>query len=368
MKLRQWRIGTRLLVAQAVVLIAAIATAGVIAAVVGPPLFHEHMLQADHAPHQSELDHVERAFRDASIISLGIAVAAASMLALAVSWYLSRRFQAPLTTLRRAAADIAHGNYTARVPVGNAGPELDALAESFNTLGTQLANTEETRRRLLSDLAHELRTPIATLQAHLEGIDDGVRHWDEATRGVIGDQVVRLARLAEDIDAVSRAEEGRLALAPEPVVTTDLVRAAAETVAPSYARKKVHIDVTPARPLDVVVDRTRFLQVLTNLLDNARRHSPTGGTVTIDTQAHNGWVAISITDAGDGISDDQLPHIFERFYRGDAARSRDEQGSGIGLTISRAIAEAHGGNLTAFSEGPGSGATFTISIPTSGVQ
>ncbi|TQL68881.1 signal transduction histidine kinase [Nocardioides albertanoniae] len=368
MRLRQLRIGTRLVLAQALVLLAAIVTAGVIAAVVGPPLFHEHMLQADHAPDPSELEHVERAFQTASIISLGIAIVAAAALALAVSWFLSRRFQEPLTRLQRAAAEVAAGRYATRVPVGDAGPELDALAESFNTLGTQLASTEDTRRRLLSDLAHELRTPIATLQAYLEGLDDGVRHWDQTTRSVLGEQVTRLARLATDLDAVSRAEEGHLRLTLEPAIPAELIAAARDTVAGRFEEKHIRIDVTATGSGQVEVDRTRFLQVLTNLLDNARRHTPAGGTVTIDTQREEDWITVSVTDTGDGIPPAQLPHIFERFYRGDAARSRDEQGSGIGLTISRAIVEAHGGRLDAYSHGPGRGATFTIRIPTLAVN
>ncbi|EGD42841.1 sensor histidine kinase [Nocardioides sp. NPDC057772] len=363
MRLRQWPIGMRLLVAQALVLLAAIISAAVIAAVVGPPLFHEHMLQADHAPDPSELEHVERAFRTASIVSLGIAVLTAALLAFAVSWFLSRRFQAPLTRLQRAAAEVAAGRYETRVPVGDAGPELDALAESFNTLGAQLASTEHTRRRLLSDLAHELRTPIATLQAYLEGLDDGVRQWDQPTRNVLGDQVTRLARLASDLDSVSRAEEGQLQMTLEPATTAELVRAARDAVTARYEEKDMRIDVIERGPGHVAVDRTRFLQVLTNLLDNARRHTPRGGTVTIDTHAEDDWVTICITDTGDGISQSQLAHIFERFYRGDTARTGDEQGSGIGLTISRAIVEAHGGRLDAYSRGPGMGSTFTLKVP-----
>lgn len=363
MRFRRWRIGTRLLVAQGLVLIAAITTAAAIAAVVGPPLFSEHLLRADHPPDPSQLDHVERAYRAASAISLSIAFGAAAVLALAVSWYLSRRFQAPLTALRRAAAEVADGNYDVRVPVGVAGPELNALAGSLNTLGAQLASTEETRRRLLSDLAHELRTPIATLQAYLEGIDDGVRPWDETSRAVLSDQVVRLARLAEDLEAVSRAEEGRLYLTPESVVVADLIGAATGAVTERYAEKDIRLDVNRPNAATIEVDRTRFLQVLTNLLDNARRHTPPGGTVTIDAQSDAGWLAISVIDTGDGITQAQQSHVFERFYRSDTARSRDQQGSGIGLTISKAIVEAHQGHLSVFSEGPGRGATFTIAIP-----
>lgn len=363
MKTRSWRIGTRLLVAQALVTLAAIATAGLIAVIVGPPLFHRHMLEADRSPGTSELEHVERAFRTANLISLGIAVAIAAVLALAVSWYVTRRLQAPLTALGRAAARVAHGDYDTRVAVRDVGPELEALAESFNTMATRLAATEETRRRLLADLAHELRTPIATLRAYLEGVDDGVRSWDETTRGVLSDQVVRLARLAEDLDAVSRAEEGRLVLSRDAVPVEELLRSATDAVAGRFDDKRVRLEVHSRDSIELLVDRTRFLQVLTNLLDNARRHSSAGGVVIIDTDTVGASLDISVTDTGDGIPDTHLPHVFERFYRGDSARNHDEQGSGIGLTISRAIVEAHGGHLTAASDGPGRGATFIIRMP-----
>ena len=356
-------IGTRLLLAQALVLLAAVATAGIITAVVGPPIFHQHMLRADHPPDPSERMHVEEAYRTTSLLSLGIAVAASALFALVISWYLTRRFQQPLVALTDAAARVSEGHYDTSVPPAGAGPELDDLATAFNTMAAALAHTEDTRRRLLSDLSHELRTPVATLTAYLEGIHDGVTPWNDATRQVLADQVDRLAHLARDLDAVSRAEEGRLALELAPVSIGELVGAAVRAQEDSYGAKGVHLTLTPADDVRVPADRSRVLQVLGNLLDNARRHTPAGGAVTITwQQAHHG-VTISVRDTGEGITAEQLPHIFERFYRGDTARDRERQGSGIGLTISRAIADMHGGHLRARSDGPGTGATFTLDLP-----
>jgi len=357
------KIGTRLLLAQAIVVIAAIATAGAIAAVVGPPLFHQHMLRADHPPDPSERMHVEEAYRTTSLISLGIAVAVAAVLALGVSWYLTRRFQRPILALTRAATRLSEGEYAVTVPTEGAGPELDTLATAFNAMAAALAGTEETRRRLLSDLAHEVRTPVATLTAYLEGIDDEVEPWNEATRGILGDQVARLARLAKDLDAVSRAEEGRLGLEIQPVSVRGLVEAALLAQRDPFRAKSVHLEAVTSNDVNIPADRTRLHQVLANLLDNARRHTAPGGSVTIAWQHTHDEVAISVTDTGDGITAAQLPHIFERFYRGDTARDREQQGSGIGLTISRAIAHAHGGRLEATSDGPGAGATFTLTLP-----
>lgn len=357
------RIGTRLLLAQALVLIAAVVTAGIIAAVVGPPIFHQHMLRADHSPDPSERMHVEEAYRTASLLSLGIAVAAAALLALAISWYLTRRFQQPLLALTQAASRVSEGQYDTSVPPAGAGPELDDLAMAFNTMAAALAHTEDTRRRLLSDLSHELRTPVATLNAYLDGIQDGVTQWNDTTHQVLADQVRRLSRLAHDLDAVSRAEEGRLTLEPEPVSVRDLVDAAIRAHEDSYRVKGVRLTLTPADDVTISADRSRLQQVLANLLDNARRHTPSDGTVSVGWQRTHEGVTISVHDTGDGIPAEQLPHVFERFFRGDTARDREQQGSGIGLTISRAIAEAHGGHLRASSDGPGTGSTFTLTLP-----
>lgn len=363
-----WRIGTRLMLAQAIVLIAAIATAALIASVVGPPLFHEHMLKADHSPDPSELEHVEQAFRAASAISLSLAMAAALLISLAVSWYLTRRFQTPLTTLTEAAAEVSGGRYDVRVPVGDAGPEIDSLATAFNTMAGRLAHTEDTRRRLLSDLAHELRTPVATLTAYLEGLEDGVTAWNADTRTVLADQVLRLSRLAQDMDAVSRAEEGRLTLERAAVSITELVETACRAQSEPFAAKGVELTIGPGPDRAIHADRARLLQVLTNVLDNARRHTPSGGRVVVEWQGDDRQVVISISDTGDGIPASQLPHVFERFYRGDTARDRERQGSGIGLTISRAIAVAHGGQLDAYSDGEGEGATFVMTLPSAPVR
>ena len=365
MKRPTWRIGTRLLLAQALVLVAAVLTAAVIAALVGPPIFQAHMLRADHAPDPSERMHVEEAYRTASAISLGLAVAAALLIALLVTWYLTRRFQTPLTDMTRAATAMAGGRYDARVPVGDAGPEMDSLAVAFNSMAGELARTEDTRRRLLSDLAHELRTPVATLAAYLEGLEDGVTPWNDDTRTLLADQVHRLGRLARDIDAVSRAEEGRLSLELAPVAVADLVETAVRAQQASYAAKGVALSIDGGPPVTIDADESRLLQVLTNLLDNARRHTPERGRVSIDWDHANHSVTIRVTDTGDGIPAAQLPHIFERFYRGDTARDHEHQGSGIGLTISRAIATAHGGTLDATSGGAGAGSTLVLTIPVS---
>ena len=353
------------MLAQVVVLGASVITAGAVAALFGPPLFHQHLLEAGQAPDSPQLAHIEQAYRDASLVSLAVALVIALACAAAVTWYVTRRLQAPLDALANAAREVSRGHLGARVGALGAGTEFDELGRAFNLMASQLEQTEDTRRRLLSDLAHELRTPIATLTIYCEGLRDGVTTWNADTERVMTEQTERLARLAADLDDVSRAEEGRLALELSPTPVRELVRSAARARRESFARHGVELEVRPdaAPDLQVAADPRRIGQVLDNLLANALRHTPRGGAVQLSARAVHDVVEIVVADTGDGMSADQLPHVFERFYRGDTARDRDRGGSGLGLTISRAIADAHHGSLVAASPGPGQGSTFTLTLP-----
>ena len=360
-----WRLGTRLFAAQALALVASVLTAALVAAIIGPPLFHVHLLESGHEPDSPEIPHIEEAFASASAVSLGVGLLFALVLALGVTWYVTGRIRGPLDTLTASARRISTGDYAARVTVPGAGPELATLAGSFNQMAERLGSVEDTRRRLLSDLAHELRTPIATLNAHLEGLADGVTEWNDTTLQILEHQTERLTRLAHDLDDVSRAEEGRITIEPTTQPLSELVTSALSQVRAGYAAKSVTL-ADDINDLGVWADPQRIGQVLGNLLTNALRHTPTGGRVTITGRHGPGRsVTLTITDTGEGMSSDQLAHIFERFYRGDTARAHDKAGSGIGLTIAKAIAEAHGGSLTASSAGRDQGASFTLTLPTS---
>lgn len=358
-------LGFRLLLAQGVVLVASLGTAVVVAALVGPPLFHQHMMEAGHAPGSPELIHIEQAYLDANAVSLGVALVIALACASAVTWYLSRKIASPLSAMTNAATELSHGHYRTRVTPTGAGPEFDTLADAFNHMAGRLEHIEETRRQLLSDLAHEIRTPLATLRVYVEGLQEGVATWDDETSRVVADQVERLTRLAEDLDDVSRAEEGRIVLELEKQEVDDLVREARTRWAAAYAAKGVAlaVDVGSTAGIGVRADRQRIGQVLGNLLSNALRHTPAGGTVTVSVRPDPAGVAIEVGDTGDGLTGEQLSQVFERFYRGDSARDRDHGGSGIGLTISKALVEAHGGRITAQSDGLGAGSTFTVVLP-----
>lgn len=360
------RFGARLLAAQALVLLAGALTTWLVASAVGPSIFHEHLLKAGVTHTASETRHVEEAFGSALLLSIAIALLGAMGAALAVSWYFSRQVQRSIANVADAASQIAAGRYDARVTDPRLGAEFTTLAMTYNTLASRLGATESTRRRMLADLAHEMRTPLATVDAHLEALEDGVRKLDGDTLAVIRGSTQRLRRLAEDIRAVSRAEEGRLDVSLQAVDAAALADSAVEAARDRFNAKGVELTAALIPVGRVYVDADRMGQVLGNLLDNALRHTPAGGTVTVTCRRVEGWIEYAVTDTGEGIAAEHLPYVFDRFYRADSARDRTHGGSGIGLSIAKALAEAHGGGILAASAGPGQGARFTIRLPHAG--
>ena len=360
-------LSARLLIAQSLVLLAGAATSWLVASVVAPGIFHEHLVEAGVGHTSSEAAHVEDAFSSALIISLGVALLTSVLMALMVTGYFTRRVQRSTAQVSQAAARIADGQFGARVPSPGLGPDFDQLATTINDLAERLGDIEGTRRRILADLAHEMRTPLATIEAYHEALEDGVRALDAPTLEALHGGTQRLHRLAEDISAVSRAEEGQLDSRPVHIRPHQLLESAAAAARDAYASRQVRLVVEPSLVLpEVHVDPERMAQVLANLLENALRHTPSDGSVRLAaTRPDHHWVELAVVDSGDGISPENLPHIFERFYRADPARSRapGSSGSGIGLTISRALVEAHGGGLSAASAGEGKGSTFTIRLP-----
>lgn len=358
-------LAVRLLIAQALVLVAGAVTTWIVASLVGPAIFHDHLTQAGVAHTATETRHVEEAFSSALLISISLALLAAMAAALTVTWYFTRRVQRSIDSVADAATGIAAGRYHARVPDPGLGAEFATLADTYNQLAERLEATEVTRRRMLADLAHEMRTPLATIEAHLEGIEDGIRDPDASTLEIIRTSTSRLGRLAEDIGAVSSAEEGRLQIDLQSVDAGALARAAVTSAKDRHTAQGVDLAIEIASHRQVLADPDRLGQVLTNLLDNALRHTPRGGTVTVRCSDDGAWIDIAVSDNGEGIAPEHLDHLFDRFYRADSARDRAHGGSGIGLSIAKALVEAHGGHISAQSPGLGLGATFTIRLPAS---
>jgi len=357
-------LAARLLVAQLLVIAAGAATLVLAALAAGPPLFRDHVKMALDTVDPALQRHLDDAFAGAAGIALGISTAAAVAAAAAVSLLITRRIARPLRDLGAVAAAVAAGDYTTRMTPTGLDPELDALTGAVNTMAAALQATETTRRRLLADAAHELRTPLATIDAYLEGLADGIRAPGQDTWDILATQTARLRRLTDDIALVSRAEEGQLTMHKVTVAPADLVTAAVEAARPGYGAKGVRLAAHADAGLpDISADPDRIGQVLAVLLANALRHTPPGGCVVAAAHPAARGVRIAVTDSGDGIAAEHLPHLFERFYRADGARDAARGGSGIGLTIARALVSAHGGTITAASAGPGTGASFTITLP-----
>lgn len=364
--MRRRGLAFRLLVAHVLVVAVSLLVAAAVACLAGPPLFHEHLLMTGREITDPERFHIQQAYQDAGLITLAVALATALVCAVAASFWIARRLRTRLGYLTEAAEGVAVGSYNVRVPTTGAGTEIAVLAQAFNSMADRLAHTEETRRRMLSDLAHEMSTPVSVLGVYVEGLQDGVAEWDDTTSAVLVEQLARLTRLVEDIGDVSRAEEGRIQLETTDVPVSELIQAAKEAAGESFTAKGVRLqaDTQASSTASVTVDSQRIGQVLGNLLSNALRHTPVGGGVTIGARMHAGnAISIDVCDTGEGLTGEQLDHVFERFYRSDTARDRDHGGSGVGLTISRAFAEAHGGTLTASSAGLGHGSVFTITLP-----
>lgn len=355
----------RFLAAQIIVLSMSLAVGALVASLVGMSVFHDHLLMAGLITTSEQLEHVEQAFRDTGLVTLPAMTITVVICATATSMWLSRHLRRQLNVLVDAAVAVAQGDYPKHAipPTGTA--EIAVVTDAFNVMAEKLVHTEEVRRQLLSDLAHEMNTPVSVLAIYLDGLEDGVTSWNQETATILREQLDRLTRLLHDLDDVSRAQEHRHKLKLTTQKVLPLIQAATGAVSEAYQLKKVTLSVQlTATDITIRVDKQRFGQIMGNLLTNALRHTPPGGTVSVTVdQNDTETVTISVTDSGEGITADQLPHIFERFYRGDTARSRENAGSGIGLTIAKALVEQHSGTLSAHSTGIGQGASFHIQLP-----
>jgi two-component system, OmpR family, sensor histidine kinase BaeS len=350
-----------LLFSNSVIVVTAMATTILVAAIVGPPMFRRLM-----RPGVPRLpgDPYEHAFRDATAWSVSIALAVSALAAFTLSWYLSRRVHRSTTELADAATAVANGNYDIRVSPPDLGKEFDAIADAFNTMAERLDAVERTRRRLLADLAHEIRTPVSVLEAYMEALEDDVQSLDHETISMLREQTRRLVRFTVDVNALTTAEHGSASIAARWVSPETVISTAVAAVANRYGAKAVGLTSHVPNDLRKIwADPERLGQVLANLLDNALRHSSSHGHVDLAATATHDVLTITVSDTGDGVAAEHLPYLFARFYRVDAARDRVHGGAGIGLSIAKALVEAHQGQIAVQSDGPGTGTTFTITLP-----
>ncbi|NNC75528.1 MAG: HAMP domain-containing protein [Acidimicrobiia bacterium] len=280
-----------------------------------------------------------------------------------VTVVVSRRLMQPITELTSAAQGLQSGNLSHRVEVDEGG-EIGTLASAFNDMAASLEESDEVRRTMTADIAHELRTPLANIRGYLEAAKDGVVPSDEALVGTVYEEAVLLQHLVEDLETLTQADAGRLSMNMVPTQVGEIL---AQVVDAHHARTDgVHLEaVDDTEGVVVSVDPMRIRQAIGNFVDNALRHTPSGGSVTVAARSQNGSVLITVVDTGEGIAAEHLPHVFDRFYRADPSRTRSTGGSGLGMAIARHIVDAHGGTVSAASS-PGQGTIITVALPTAG--
>jgi two-component system sensor histidine kinase BaeS len=352
----------RFLVAFLVVVAVSLGTVAVAVLLTGPGYFAEAMGHMPGDPMGEAMGEATRAafadaMRQAILAATVIAVVTATVVSLAVAARIIR----PISALAVAARRVAGGHYAERVPSDEPG-ELGELAISFNEMAGSLESTERRRIQLVGDVAHELRTPLTTLDGYLEGLEDGVVQPTAQTWSLLRLETARLTRMVNDLSELWRAEAHQLPLRTDAVDAAEVAREVGEGFATQANPRSITIEL-PQVAVVAMADRDRLAQILSNYLSNALRHAPDGSTIRVAAARTPSYVRLSVADEGPGLAPDQLEAVFERFYRVDPARSRTGGGSGIGLAIVRALAEAMDGQSWAESAGPGRGSTFYLELP-----
>ena len=281
------------------------------------------------------------------------------LLALGAATVLSRRITRPLSTLRTAALKLERGELDARAGLANAPGEIGELGRAFDGMADSLQRESAVRRGLVADVAHELRTPVTILQASCEELVDGVSEPTPAKLASLHEEVLRLGRLVDDLETLSAAEAARLDLERRPVELSAVAAQSADRLAAYFEVAELELE-RRLEPVEVVGDASRLAQVADNLLGNALKYTPAGGRVTLEVGPRGADAVLSVQDTGPGIPEVELPRVFDRFWRGGAARGVG--GSGIGLAVVAEVVAAHGGRVDVASA-PGRGATFTVTLP-----
>ena len=365
------RLSVRLVVSHiAVAALGGLATFAIVR-LLAPALFDESLRRnADHVPGQGGgagqgaglalRDQFALAVDQALLIGSALGAGAAALFGIAVSYRVIR----PLRGVSEATRELARGNYAVRVPRPTEA-ELAQLADDVATLGESLAGTERRRVQLLGEVAHELRTPLTVVDGYVEGMIDGVLAPTADNLGAVSAEVRRMRRLSDDLSALSRAEEGGVRLTLARVELGETVAGVVARLRPQAVDAGLDLQVdVPSPGVVVEADADRLAQVVTNLVGNALRATPPGGVVSVSVREETGRAEVIVRDTGEGLAARDLDLVFERFYRVPGRRSvGTDRGSGIGLTIARQLARAHGGDLSAASPGPGQGATFTLTLP-----
>lgn len=289
----------------------------------------------------------------------------AGLISVLIGVGLARWLTRPIRDLTAAMQRVARGELGVQVDVGS-DDELGELAAAFNKMSRDLERADHLRRQMTADIAHELRTPVSVLLGYTEALHDGKLAGDPEVYDVLYRETQHLSRLIEDLRILSLADAGELPLTRQPVHPRDLVHHVLRAYAQQAAEKDITLTADVAEDVPFIhVDPDRMAQVLNNLVSNAVRYTPPGGNVTLSVTRNSHAVVFQVQDTGPGIPPEEVPFVFNRFYRGDKARSGENGASGLGLAIAKSIVEAHGGTITVSSR-QGAGTTFTVTLPVSG--
>ena len=293
-----------------------------------------------------------------------------AVIALLLGIFLSRTLTRPIRELTRATHAVSEGDLSQQVPI-RSNDELGELARAFNKMSTELSRSVNARKQMTADIAHELRTPLSLILGHAEAVHDGVLQPTRENFEIIRDEAGRLEHLVNDLRILSLADAGELTINPQSIEPRRLVHEVASLYQHEAQRKNISLELDVASELpNIEVDPGRMTQVLTNILDNALRHTPDSGRIILSAKEVNDQVELSVQDSGPGLKAEDLDRIFERFYRTDSSRQRQDGGSGLGLAIAKSIVQAHGGQLSAetstrLSPGreAGNGLKITVTLP-----
>lgn len=303
-------------------------------------LMDEYHISPDEA-HGIFLDAIHRYLLWASLCALGLAGA--------LSFLLTRKVLRPLFQMMEVTGRLAAGDYGARVQV-TPNDEIGQLGTAFNHMADSLRQIEQLRKAMVADAAHELRTPLTNIRGYLEALHDGVIPPSKATFGMLQSEILRLTKLSEDLLSLARADTAKRDMHPQTLSLRRLVEKVLELNGPRFQTKKLAIEVRASKDADrVVADRDKLLQVVINLADNGWQYTPEGGRLVISTERTEAGVRTTFANTGEAIAEEDIPFIFERFYRADKSRSRERGGAGIGLSIVKELVEAHGGQVGAAS-------------------
>jgi len=307
-----------------------------------------------------QLNPEETRFIQSTNLAIGLAAIAGTLVAVMIGFLLSGRLLKPIRLLTQASRSLSKGDLSQQIPVAS-NDELGELTTTFNLMSLELARADEQRKRLTADITHDLSTPLQILSGYVEMIQDGEVPLTPQRAEIMSTEIEHLKRLVGDLTTLTQAETGSLLVALEPMRPGILLNHIYNAYQPIAAKQQVAMDlVVPDELPEIRVDEVRMQQVLKNLMENALRYSPSGAKITLSAQQSKDQVLISIQDTGSGISADDLPFVFERFYRSDKSRGGNSGKMGLGLAICKALVEAQGGRIQVESVGIGKGTRFVI--------